>query len=129
MLLTLNQSGYTTVGEGDISNEEALRKKLIRENRCDQKRSYDEWNGMHCPPGDSVTKIDLTYSRFNGTLPENLYMLTNLHRLNLMGNRIRVSVLSLFSTLLLFQEYPKYGRRVYYLSVHIFTETCELKLA
>ncbi|KAL7468345.1 hypothetical protein ACHAXS_008563, partial [Conticribra weissflogii] len=62
--------------------------------RCDGERLIDGWTGLPCPPSDSITKIDLVHLgvRLVGKLPENLYMLRNLHRLNLMGNRINASI-------------------------------------
>lgn len=95
--------GYTTigVGVGTIDNTpnhmqqtpdgecKRSRSKSRHQNRCDGTQQFDEWVCEPCPPADSVTKLDLTTLGLPGTLPDNLYMLTHLHRLNVMGNSLR----------------------------------------
>ena len=93
--------GFTTIGvgqgnpentfdEGTLSVEECenspIRARHI--NRCNGERSMDGWSCKQCPHIGSVTKIDLTLMGFSGSLPDNLYMLTSLHRLNVVGNLI-----------------------------------------
>ena len=95
--------GITTIGVGggnlentfdnmDASDsvEECLASRLRarQRNRCNGKRKLDGWTCERCPPRKKVTKIDLTMLAFPGVLPSNLYMLTYLYRLNVMGNSI-----------------------------------------
>jgi hypothetical protein len=56
--------------------------------RCDGRRKLDGYTCKLCPPSNKVTKLDLTELDLAGVLPENLYMLTQLRRLNVMGNSI-----------------------------------------
>ncbi|KAL7510061.1 hypothetical protein ACHAXN_006999 [Cyclotella atomus] len=62
--------------------------KVRQRNRCDGSRKLDWWTCQPCPPSNKVTKLDLTMLDFTGVLSENLYMLTQLRRLNVMGNSI-----------------------------------------
>ena len=96
--------GFTTIGvgqgnpentfdEGSISafSVEECENSPIRSrhrNRCNGERNMDGWTCKPCPPVGSVTKIDITLLGLSGSLPDNLYMLTQLHRLNVMGNSI-----------------------------------------
>eukprot|EP00986_Skeletonema_menzelii_P005606 scaffold2086_cov149-Skeletonema_menzelii.AAC.3 len=86
--------GSTTIGPGarGMDDDDA------RKSRCHGKMDVDQLLDIPCPPKTAVTKIDLTsIPRLNGTLINNLYMLTNLHRLNLMKNKIQGSVPASFS--------------------------------
>eukprot|EP00984_Skeletonema_dohrnii_P011709 scaffold4693_cov113-Skeletonema_dohrnii-CCMP3373.AAC.2 len=92
--------GSTTVGPGARGMEEDD-EDANKKTRCDGKMDVDQLLNIPCPPKTAVTKIDLTsmYEYLNGTLINNLYMLTNLHRLNLMKNEIRGTVPESFSEL------------------------------
>lgn len=93
--------GITTIGvaEGNQENSfdnthetvEECKKSRLRarhRNRCDRRRVYDGWTCGECPPLDTVTKLDLNKLGFTGVLTANLYMLTHLNRINVMGNLI-----------------------------------------
>lgn len=86
---------------GDDANCAVVRGvKTCKKTRCNGRMDVDELLGIPCPPKTSVTKIDLTsIPRMSGTLIDNLHMLTNLHRLNLMKNNIRGTVPESFSEL------------------------------
>lgn len=93
--------GITTIGvaEGNQENtfdntretvEECKKSRLKarHRNRCDGRSLYDGWTCGPCPQPDIVTKLDLTKLGLTGVLTENLYMLTRLSRINVMGNSI-----------------------------------------
>mmetsp|Transcript_5186 Transcript_5186/g.7535 ORF Transcript_5186/g.7535 Transcript_5186/m.7535 type:complete len:973 (-) Transcript_5186:85-3003(-) len=89
--------GSTTVGPGARGMEEED-DDANKKTRCDGKMDVDQLLNIPCPPKTAVTKIDLTSIPYmNGTLINNLYMLTNLHRLNLMKNEIQGTVPESFS--------------------------------
>ncbi len=74
--------------------------KTCKKTRCNGRMDVDELLGIPCPPNTAVTKIDLTsIPRMSGTLIHNLWMLSDLHRLNLMKNNIRGTVPESFSEL------------------------------
>lgn len=104
--------GSTTVGPGaqgmeDDDDDDANTCAVIdgvkscqeKKSRCNGKMDVDQILDVPCPPKTAVTKIDLTSiaNQLSGTLINNLYMLTNLHRLNLMKNKIQGSVPASFS--------------------------------
>ncbi|KAL7447218.1 hypothetical protein ACHAXM_011210 [Skeletonema potamos] len=103
--------GSTTVGPGarGMMEEEddddancavvaGVKTCKVKKTRCDGKIDVDQFLNIPCPPKTSVTKIDLTsISYLSGTLISNLYMLTNLHRLNLMKNQIHGTLPASFS--------------------------------
>jgi hypothetical protein len=102
--------GITTIGVGDGNLENTFdtaesnfideckkdRLRARHRNRCDGKRYLDGWRCEPCPPNHNVTKLDLTILAFTGVLPDNLYMLTYLHRLNVMGSLIKGGIPSTF---------------------------------
>jgi hypothetical protein len=104
--------GSTTVGAGargmeddDDDDDDAncavvagVKTCKAKKTRCDGKMDVDQILNIPCPPKTSITKIDLTSITYlSGTLISNLYMLTNLHRLNLMENQIQGTVPASFS--------------------------------
>ena len=102
--------GSTTIGVGEGSHENTfdvadaelitskecknLQMRARHKNRCDRRnnRLTDGWTCEACPPKTSITKLDLTHLAFTGVLSDNLYMLSHLHRLNMMGNFIEGSI-------------------------------------
>lgn len=97
--------GVTNVGPGergieDDDNDDAdcaviagVKTCKAKKRRCDGIMDVDQILGIPCPPKNSVTKIDLTgFTFLNGTLSSSLYMLSNLHRLNLMKNNIHSTI-------------------------------------
>ena len=102
--------GSTTVGPGLLGMEDdddddancaivaGVKTCKAKKTRCDGTMDTDEILDVTCPPKDMVTKIDLTSIPYlNGTLISNLYMLSGLHRLNLMKNNMYGTVPPSFS--------------------------------
>lgn len=102
--------GSTTVGPGLLGMEDdddddancaivaGVKTCKAKKTRCDGTMDTDEILDVSCPPKDMVTKIDLTSIPYlNGTLISNLYMLSGLHRLNLMKNNMYGTVPPSFS--------------------------------
>lgn len=103
--------GSTTVGPGERGMEDddddddancaviaGVKTCQMKQTRCDGNMDVDPILNIPCPPKTKVTKIDLTSIPYlSGTVISNLYMLPNLHRLNLMKNAMHGIVPASFS--------------------------------